>query len=83
VLYTGLIFPEYIIFIKINTSLFGILFENDPVHCVHVPCDMSVVSHVTCAVFLFWGYYILESSWLLSLLLLVCCFCLLSQAFSS
>jgi len=53
VLYTRIISPEYAIFIKINTSLFGMLYENDPVCYVHVPCDMSVVSHFTGTEFLF------------------------------
>jgi len=40
-LYTRIISPQYAIFIKINTSVFGMLFENDPVCYMHVPCDVS------------------------------------------
>lgn len=39
---TRVVFLECVIFIKISTSVVGMLFGNDPVCCVHVPCNMTV-----------------------------------------
>ena len=83
VLYTRIISPEYAIFIKINTSVFGMLFEYHPVCYVHVPCDISGftlhvhwISVLRC---LYIRIFLASFFIIVSMLL----FCLLSQAFSS
>lgn len=60
VLYIRIISPEYAVFIKINTSIFGMLFENDPVCYVHVSSD-SQWFHISHALNFYFKVFIFQN----------------------